>query len=181
MNQKHPQPMITPVNMGEIHVSLTDILEANISTCVTVCLIHYETGIGGMTHISKAWSHTPDWEKRNNYDYRYARFAVPALVKEIKQHHPGLENRKLSLVISGGLNDDPPLVETLEELGLKKTSSGDLRTTHDSKYRFKLRGWDINHNLYRKVVMNPVFRNITIYRHDPFDFDQDKGSITFQL
>jgi chemotaxis receptor (MCP) glutamine deamidase CheD len=162
------QRVVTPVNMGEIHLSGGAILESNISTCVSVCLYHRGTRLGGMTHISKALESTSGGIVPGEGDYRYAANAIRGLVELFRLRIPLLDTGDLVLYIAGGYENEPPVVETIRELGLGMSAGGTLRTTLNSKYHFKLRGWDINDSWYRKVSLDPPGGILRIEQYRPF-------------
>ncbi len=160
--------IVTPVSMGEIHLSGSAILESNISSCVSVSLYHRNSRLGGMTHISKALESTSGRMVPPEHDYRYAGNAIRGLVKLFRDRLPLLDTRELVLYIAGGYENDPPVTETIRELGLRVTTCGTVRTLEDSKYHFKLRGWDINGSCYRKVSLNPLQGLLLIEQYKPF-------------
>ncbi|HDP80774.1 MAG TPA: hypothetical protein ENN21_08020 [Spirochaetes bacterium] len=168
MSTHKSRPNIIPVLRGDVQVSRDTVLAADISTCVSVCLFHGPSGFGGMTHISRARSSTPLKSVLPDDGFHYADDAIPALMELFRKQVPRVAPRDLSIMIAGGLDGDPPLSETLEELGLKLIDGITLRTRADSRYRFKLKGWDINGHYYRKVTLLPFERRVYVEKYRPF-------------
>lgn len=145
----------TLVHRGEIEISGRDILETQISTCVSVCLYHPEFRLGGITHISK--SREADITPRGNHSktsgYYYADNAIPRLLYLLKLCYPAIRDKSLEMVVTGGLNKERPVSETLSEL---------------QKYEFKVVGRDINELVYRHVVFDTALGTVTVGRKKPF-------------
>ena len=55
------------------------------------------------------------------------------------------------MVLIGGQKGEGPIRETLAELGLRQNRDQHPRTDYNSRYHFKLTGYDINREMNRKV------------------------------
>ena len=154
------------VQMGEVKISSGPALESQLGTCVSACLYFPSQKIGGMTHISRCRESdtTPSGRLLRHNGFHYADAAIPRLIKMLKHRHEVIKLTELRLFVFGGWNNEGPLRESLEELGLQLTSEGKLRTRHDSKYRFKLSGYDINQFVNRNVVFDLSNGKISIYK-----------------
>jgi len=152
------------VQMGEVKVSADGSLESQLGTCVSVCLYHGKLRLGGMTHISRArcTDTTPSGKYIKQGGFHYADLAIPRLIKLLQKHDECLDLRSLKLFVFGGLRNEGPVAETIAELGLKMTPSGELRTHYGSKYGFKLAGYDINQELNRGVLFDVVNREVIV-------------------
>lgn len=138
--------------MGQVFINNEEvnILEANIATCVCVCLYSKKLRIGGITHIDRSYENdsTPSERLLRENSFHYAHQAIPHLVELIKQGKRSMKTSDLRLVIAGGKNEnDTTISEVLSELGLgilyNKSKKPILRTLPESKYKFKLNGYDI--------------------------------------
>ena len=145
----------TPVNRGEIKTSSRDILETQLSTCVSVCLYHPEFRLGGITHISRSREadNTPSGKYIKTNGYYYADNAIPRLMYLLKQCYPAIRDKSLEMVVAGGLNNEGSVSETLSEL---------------RKYEFKVVGRDVNELVYRHVVFDTALGIVTVGRKKPF-------------
>lgn len=171
----------TYVLRGEVRISSSDILQTNISTCVSACLYHPIYKIGGITHISgNREDDTTPSEKylKKGEGFYYADEAIPRLLYLLKKKQNSIRNRSLELVLAGGLDLRGPILETLSELGLKivygeqENEEPKLRTLPESKYGFKLIGYDINQDLRRRVRFDTASGIITVERNIPFSTDE---------
>lgn len=167
----------TIIKRGGIGICSDGILIANLSTCVALCLYHPLLKIGGLTHIfgSRKYHDSPSkkYIKPEEEGYFYADNAVPEMLKRMKSSFPEIENRSLKSVITGGMHNEGPIQEVLDELGLKEVSGTTdgrtlLRTVHESKYKFKLAGYNINNGMHRNVRFNVGSREITIIETAPY-------------
>ncbi|MDH5378975.1 MAG: hypothetical protein OEX00_11685, partial [Gammaproteobacteria bacterium] len=71
------------VQMGQVKIAQQGVLESQIGTCVSLCLFHRESGLGGMTHISRSRSNdqTPSGRLLRHEGYHYADAAIPKLLE----------------------------------------------------------------------------------------------------
>lgn len=163
---------------GDIITSNRHILRTNISTCVSVCLYHPLYAIGGTTHISGSRKDdtTPSakYVKTKKNFYYYADDAIQRLLYLLKKRRSSIRNKSLELVIIGGLDLRGPILETLSELGLDVVN-GDrenvelkIRMLPESKYGFKLIGYDIMQKLHRIVRFDTSSGIISVNRKKPF-------------
>lgn len=164
------------IKRGGVYVSKSEILRASLGSCVAVCLYHPEYLIGGMNHIFGSrrthGSKSGKFIRTEKEGYFYADNAVPRLLSMLKEAHPLIKNGSLYMAVVGGFNNEGAIVETIEELGLRivRSQAGAsymLRTRHDSRYKFKLKGYCINHRLYRSVSFDIKNRRVIINRTDP--------------
>jgi chemotaxis receptor (MCP) glutamine deamidase CheD len=165
------------IKRGEIFVTHDDVLESSISSCVSVCLYHPEYRIGGMTHIFGSRVHhssgSGKFIRAETEGFYYADNAVPKLMSMMKELFPAINRRSLHAAVIGGFDNEGPIVETLDELGLKVIraegiNSYTLTTRQDSRYKFKLKDHCINDGWLRKVSFDVKNRKISINRkkHD---------------
>jgi chemotaxis receptor (MCP) glutamine deamidase CheD len=162
------------VKRGDVYVGGDDIFNSSLSTCVSVCLYHPQYLVGGMNHIFGSRTHhgSPSCKYIKREGYYYADNAIPRLLSMLKDFNPSIRDRSLHMAILGGFNNEGPITETLNELGLKIAGHDDegsylLRTRHDSRYKFKLKGYCINNGLYRNVVFDIANRRILVNRRNP--------------
>ena len=143
------------INRGEVKVSSKDILETQVSTCVSVCLYHPEFKLGGITHISRSRQvdHTPSGKHIKSKGYFYADNAIAHLLYLLKQRYPSIRNQSLAMVVAGGLDNEGPVLETLSEL---------------NNYEFELIGCDVNELVYRHVAFDTALGTVTVGRKVPF-------------
>jgi chemotaxis receptor (MCP) glutamine deamidase CheD len=143
------------VNRGEVKVSGRDILETQLSTCVSVCLYHPEFKSGGITHISRSREQdkTPSGKYLKTKGYYYADNAIPRLVYLLEQRYPAIRDKSLAIIVAGGLNNEGPVAETLSEL---------------KNYEFEIIGCDVNKLVYRHVVFDTAVGIVTVGRKEPF-------------
>ncbi len=154
------------VNRGEVQVSNRDLLETQISTCVSVCLYHPELRLGGITHISgsREQDKTPSGKYLKTNGYYYADNAIPRLVYLLKQRYPAIRDKSLVMIVAGGLNNEGPVSETLSEL---------------KNYEFEVIGCDVNELVYRHVVFDTVLGIVTVGRKEPFSEVKSTKSFKF--
>lgn len=161
---------------GEIFVTSEDILESSLGSCVSVCLYHPEYSVGGMTHIfGSRINHSSEsgkFIKAETEGFYYADNAVPKLMSMMKAVLPAVNIRSLQMAVIGGCNNEGPIIETIDELGLKviraeSINSYVLTTRHDSRYKFKLKDYCINDGWHRKVSFDVRNRKISINRNKP--------------
>lgn len=164
------------IKRGGVYVSENKILKASLGSCVAVCLYHPEYLIGGMNHIFGSrkthGSRSGKFIRTEKEGYFYADNAVPRLLSILKEAHPSIRNGSLHMAVVGGFNNEGAIVETIEELGLRVAQSQTnasylLRTRHDSRYKFTLKGYCINQRLYRSVSFDIKNRRVIINRTDP--------------
>lgn len=143
------------INRGEVKVSSSDILQTQISTCVSVCLYHPEFKLGGITHISRSRQadNTPSGKYLKTNGYFYADNAIAQLLYLLKKRHPSIWNKSLAVVVAGGLNNEGSVLETLSEL---------------KNYEFELIGCDVNKLVYRHVALDTALGIVTVNRKWPF-------------
>jgi len=176
---------------GEVKTSNQHILRINISTCVSVCLYHPLYAIGGITHISGSrkddTSPSAKYIKRKKNFHYYADDAIPRLLYLLRKRRSSIRNRSLELVIVGGMDLRGPILETLSELDLNVVS-GDgenagpkIRTLPESKYGFKLVGYDIMQKFHRIVRFDTSSGIITVSRKVPFSVQKKIEPKTFYL
>ena len=150
------------VYRGEIAFSNENILQTNISTCVTICLYYEKLKVGGITHISRSHQNKSEASKRyfRHDGYYYADTSIQKLLRFFNRQC-GLKNEKeLKLVIAGGLKNEGPIKETLSEL---------------EKYNFTHILSDINKNYYRKILFDPALGKIEITkRMNVLDLEKKK-------
>jgi chemotaxis receptor (MCP) glutamine deamidase CheD len=164
------------IKRGGVYVSKDKILKTSLGSCVSVCLYHPEYLIGGMNHIFGSrrthGSRSGKFIRTEKEGYFYADNAVPRLLTMLKEAHPSIRNMSLHMAVVGGFNNEGAITETIEELGLKIVRSQTkasylLRTRHDSRYKFKLKGYCINRRLYRNVNFDIKNRRVIINRTNP--------------
>lgn len=143
------------INRGEVKVSGRDILETQVSTCVSVCLYHPEFRLGGITHISRSREadNTPSGKCLKTNGYHYADNAIARLLYLLKKRYPSIRDKSLAMVVAGGLNNEGPVSETLSKL---------------KNYDFKVIGCDVNELVYRRVVFDTALGIVTVGRKAPF-------------
>lgn len=143
------------VNRGEIDAGRTCIFQTHISSCVSVCLYDPQTGSGAITHISNSRisDTTPSGRYIKNNGYYYAEEAVDGAIYIMKKRFRIDSPENLNAVITGGLNREGPILETLDIL---------------EKYNFRICGMDIMRNIYRTVIFEPAAASVTILRRKPF-------------
>jgi chemotaxis receptor (MCP) glutamine deamidase CheD len=163
---KHTKRRMIHLKRGEISISISDIFYTHISTCVSVCLYHSGTGIGGMTHISRSRSDdtTPSGRYLMNNGYYYADTAIEGLMKRFRKEHPHINERSIESFLLGGIDGEGPVAETLEVL---------------KNYRFREIGADINNNLHRYIQFDTAAGTIAISRNKPFSERREKLFVTF--
>jgi chemotaxis receptor (MCP) glutamine deamidase CheD len=163
---------------GKVKTSNLHIFHTKISTCVSVCLYHPLYAIGGITHISGSrkddTSPSARYIKKRKDFYYYADEAIQRLLYLVKKRQSSIKNKALELVIVGGIDLRGPILETLSELGLKVVN-GDrenvrpkIRTLPESRYGFKLVGYDIAQKFHRIVRFDTSSGIITVNRGIPF-------------
>ena len=82
---------------------------------------------------------------------------------------------------------DGTVIETLDEIGVKLVQSSPggkvkLRTLADSKYKFKLAGYDIaREEFHRIVVFDTETGVVTVKRKLPFELESDCEDKIFYL
>ncbi|UCD85574.1 MAG: chemotaxis protein CheD [Deltaproteobacteria bacterium] len=145
----------TLVFEGEVKISEKDILEANVSTCVSVCLYHPGHKIGGMCHITRSREHdvTPSEEYLKTGGYYYADEAMPRLLELLRERCPSIIEGNLESVLAGGRDNAGLITETYNEL---------------RKYGFRSIRLDVDQDLFRDVSLNPVSGIVTIIKYIPY-------------
>ena len=153
--QEDPLTNTHIVNRGEIAAGRTCIFQTHISSCVSVCLYDPQTGSGAITHISssRVEDTTPSGRFIKNDGYYYADNAVEGAILVMKKRFRIDSPENLNAVITGGLNREGPVLETLDIL---------------EKYNFRICGMDIMRNMYRTVIFEPASGSVTILRRKPF-------------
>ncbi len=149
---------------GETKISNSDILQTDISTCVSVCFYHPIHKIGGITHISRSRKEdtTPSGKYLKTYKYYYADRAIQRVLYLLKKKHNSIREKNLEVVVIGGLKKEGPVSETLLEL---------------NNYNFKRIRYEINQNVFRQVRLYPVDGIITITRKVPCSGHKVKDKI----
>jgi len=130
-------------------------LEAQVSICVSVCLYHPEFKLGGIAHISRSREvdNTPSGKYIKTNGYHYADNAIARLLYLLKKRYPSILDKSLEAVVTGGLNNEEPVTETLSEL---------------KNYEFEVIGCDVNELVYRRVVFDTALGIVTVGRKKPF-------------
>ncbi len=143
------------VERGAVRISDSDILETKISTCVSICLYHPKYGTGGITHISRSrkTDTTPSGKYIKRNGYYYAARAIPRLLQLFCSGNNSIRERSLRFVLSGGVNNEGPILETMSEL---------------EKYDFMLIGEDINQGYHRHVMFDTAHGIVHVRRKVPF-------------
>ena len=143
------------INRGEVKVSSRDILQTQVSTCVSVCLYNPEFKLGGITHTSRSRQadNTPSGKYIKTNGYFYADNAIARLLYLFKKRDPSIRNKSLAMVVAGGLNNEGSVLETLSEL---------------KNYEFELIGCDVNKLVYRYVALDTALGIVIVNRKGPF-------------
>ena len=179
--------MAIPVDRGGVHITADKVLVSMLSTCVSVCLYSPELMVGGMNHIfgsrTKHDSPSEKYIKKDSEGYYYADNAVPKLLSMFKSISKTIKSENIYLFVVGGYDNEDPVIETLEELGLKEVKSENneqlLITRYDSKYKFKLFGYCLNQKVYRKVMFDVKRRKIEIKKKKPYSSKEEINVISF--
>jgi len=154
---KFPEIVIVKVLVleGEVKISEKDILEANVNTCISVCLYHPIYKIGGMAHITRSHKHdvVPSEEYLKAGGCYYADQAIPRLLELLRERYPSIIESNLESVLAGGRDNTGLLTETYNEL---------------KKYNFRSIRLDIYQDLFRDVSLNPVSGIVTIIKYVPY-------------
>ena len=139
------------VKIGEVKISNKIILHATLGPCVSVCLYHRKYRIAGIAHISRSRQNDTTQSGRllKTTGFYYADTAIKKLLQLFKNKHPSIRNASLELIVTGGLNNEGPILETIYEL---------------KKYKFRQIRRDINQCLYRYVILDPVHGILSITR-----------------
>lgn len=113
--------------------------------------------------------------------YFYADNAIHKMTEELKKQNPDILNNKLQLVLTGGLDFNGTVKETLAELGLKlirptgeNKSAYFLRTEHNSKYGFRLREYCVGGGFHRGVIFDLDAGEIRIKRYIPGETSEEE-------
>ncbi len=143
------------VARGEVEISDSEILETNISSCVSICSYHPKYRIGGITHISSSRKDntTPSGKYIKKNGYHYADQAVPKLLRLFGGKSKSIRDRSLRIVVTGGVNNEGPILETISYL---------------EKYDFILVGKDINRSYHRHVRFDTAYGIVSIKRKIPY-------------
>jgi len=154
------------IKRGEIYISGSEILKTVISTCVSVCLYHPRHRVGGMTHISSSRVNdsTPSRRYIKSGGYYYADNAIEGLLQLFHEKLGILACRGFEAAIIGGMDNEGPVSEALDEL---------------RRYDFRVVGSDTNQNLHRQILFNTISGSIIIYRNRPFQTGRDQVEIDF--
>ncbi len=89
--------------------------------------------------------------------------------------------------MTGGANLDGAVIETLDEIGLKLIQNFPeneikLRTSDDSKYKFKMAGYDIAREEFHRIVLFDTQTGIiTIKSKHPFELTNNCEDKVFHL
>ena len=179
--------MVIQVDRGEVYITADEVLVSKISSCVSVCLYSPELMVGGMNHIfgSRTTHDSPSGKyiKKESEGYYYADNAVPKLLSMFKSISKTIKSENIYMFVVGGYDNEGPLIETLEELGLKEVKTENnkqlLTTRYESKYKFKLFGYCLNQKVYRTVKFDVKRKKIEINKKKPYSSKEEINIISF--
>ncbi len=119
--------------------------------------------------------------------YYYADEAIPRLLHLLGKEQNAIASTSLELVVAGGLDMRGPILETLSELGLEivaghtESEEPKLKTASESRYGFRLVGYDIVQNLHRRVRFDASAGTIIVERRILFSKDKTIEPRLFSL
>lgn len=143
------------VKRGEIAISNRNILQTNISSCVSICFFHTICRVGGITHISASRTDdtTPSGKYLKEGGFFYAQEAIEGMLRLFRERYNAFSEKNFNIIVIGGLKNEGPIKETLSVL---------------KKYKFNNPGNDIMRNFFRRVVFDTAMGKIEVFRKDPF-------------